>query len=301
MTTFRPKGMIVPMVTPFQSDGALDEQALRRLTQRLITAGVHGLFPVGSSGEFWALNPEEGYRAIEIVVEEAAGQVPVYAGTGAIDTCQASQRAHFAEELGTDAIVVITPFYVAPTQEELYAHYASVADSTLLPVIPYNNPARTGGVNLEPRTVAQLAAIGNLVGIKDSSGNLAQTAEYINETRDDFAVFQGRDDLFFASLVMGAAGGIAATANVVPELVVSLYECFVQGDWERSRDTQIRLSYLRRALSWGTYPSVLKAAMDLIGESVGEPRRPVSPLREETRKALHTLLVDIGLAPAAQG
>jgi len=298
MSALQPRGMIIPLLTPFQEDGSLDEQALRRLARRLIAAGVHGLFPAGSTGEFFALSQEERCRVIEIVIEEAAGQVPVYAGTGAISTREAIQLTRAAETLGADAVVVITPFYLAPSQDELYAHYAAIAESTSLPVIPYNNPGRTGGVNLAPATVARLAAIDNLVGIKDSSGNLAQTAEYVSETPNDFAVFQGRDDLFFPSLAMGAVGGVAATGNVAPELVVELYEAFIAGDWERARAAQIKLSLLRRALSLGTFPSVLKAAMGMIGEPVGPPRGPVAPLSEAQHDALREVLTRMGLTVA---
>jgi 4-hydroxy-tetrahydrodipicolinate synthase len=296
MMSIQLRGMVIPLLTPFQTDGSLDEHRLRRLCHQLIDAGVHGLFPVGSSGEFWVLNCDESFRAIKVVVEAAAGRVPVYAGAGAISTRDVVQRARGAEDLGADAVVVITPFYVAPTQEELYAHYAAIADSTSLPVIPYLNPARTGGVILEPSTVARLASIDNLVGVKDSTGNLALTAEYISQTPDDFAVFQGRDDLFFPSLALGAVGGIAATGNVVPALVVELYEAYVQGDWERSRAAQIKLAPLRRALSWGTYPAVLKAAMEMIGDPVGAPRSPASALDNAKHGPLRDVLAGLGLS-----
>jgi 4-hydroxy-tetrahydrodipicolinate synthase len=293
--TFKPEGMVIPLLTPFAQDSSLDEQALRRSVRRLIDAGVHGVFPVGSSGEFWSLGAEERCRAIEIVVEEAAGQVPVYAGTGHIGTREAVQLTQRAESIGADAIVVVTPFYVAPSQDELYAHYATIADSTSLPVFPYNNPKRTGGVSLGPDTLARLAGLPNLAGIKDSSGNLALTAEYINQTPDSFAVFQGSDDLFYPSLAMGAVGGIAATGNVAPEIVVELYEAFRDGDWECSRAAQVKLASLRRASSWGSYPSVLKAAMAMIGEPVGPPRAPVSPLDDSYHEALRQVLVGMGL------
>lgn len=300
MKRFKPQGMVIPLLTPFHQDGSLDEQALRRSTRRLIRAGVHGLFPVGSSGEFWGLSVEERCRAIEIVVEEADGRLPVYAGTGDVSTRKTIALTERAESLGADAAVVITPFYVAPSQEELYAHYAAIADSTSLPVFPYNNPKRTGGVSLEPAFVTRLAGIPNLAGIKDSSGNLALTAAYVNQTPDSFAVFQGSDDLFFPSLAMGAVGGIAATGNVVPELVVELYDAFVCGEWDRSRAVQSKLASLRRANALGTYPSVLKAAMAIIGEPIGPPRAPVTSLESSHSDALRQVLVGMGLAIQAR-
>lgn len=150
MATWQPRGMVIPLLTPFRDDESVDEAALRWLVCHLIAQGVHGLFPVGSTGEFWALRDSERTRIIEIVVKEVAGRVPVYAGTGAPGTRQSVALTRQAEALGADAVVAITPFYISPNPDELYAHYAAIAEATRLPVIPYNNPVRTGGVNLTP-------------------------------------------------------------------------------------------------------------------------------------------------------
>lgn len=287
--------MIIPLLTPFHADGELDPHALRHLTRRLIGAGVHGLFPSGSTSEFFALSQQERCRVIEIVVEEAAGRTPVYAGTGAISTRESIALTQAAEQLGADAIAVITPFYISPSQEELYEHYAAIAGSTALPLVVYNNPARTGGVNLTAKTLHRLAAIPNIVAIKDSSGDLGLLAAYMAETPDEFVVLQGRDDLYFASLAIGAVGGVAATGNVMPELVVELYDAFRAGDWERSRNAQAKVALLRGALGIGTFPSVLKGAMALIGEPVGPPRLPVAPLTPTQVAAVRDVLERIGL------
>lgn len=294
-SVFQPSGMIVPLLTPFQEDGALDPEALRHLTRRLIAAGVHGLFPSGSTGEFFALSHQERCDVIEIVIDEAAGRVPVYAGTGAISTRESIALTKVAEQLGADVMAVITPFYISPSQEELYAHYAAIAASTSLPVVIYNNPARTGGVSLTSSTLARLAEIANIVGIKDSSGDLGLMAAYVNETPERLVVFQGRDDLYFPSLALGAVGGVAATGNVMPELVVELYDAFQEGDWDRSRAAQAKVSLLRAALGISTFPSVLKGTMDLIGESVGPPRLPVAPLNRAQCEAVRAVLERIGL------
>jgi 4-hydroxy-tetrahydrodipicolinate synthase len=288
-------GIVVPLLTPFRPDGSLDEPGLRHLTRRMITAGVHGVFPVGSSGEFWVLNDQERRLVIKTVVDEIAGAIPVYVGVGAIGTRQVIEYVHMAEQLGADAVVAVTPFYISLSQKELYTHYAAIARSTSLPVLPYNNPGRTGNVNLEPATVARLSEIENLVGIKDSSGNLGQTADYINLCRPGFAVFQGRDDIIFPSLVLGAVGGVAAEGNVAPELCVDMYHAFLSHDWEKAKAIQAKLALLRRALAWGTYPAPLKAAMEMICESAGDPRPPAEPLPASYHNNLRNILVQMGL------
>lgn len=295
----RPSGMIIPLLTPFHEDGDLDPQALRRLTRRMIAAGVHGLFPSGSTGEFFALSHQERCQVIEIVVEEAAGAVPVYAGSGAISTRESIALTKEAERLGADALAVITPFYISPSQEELYAHYAAIASSSSLPLVIYNNPARTGGVSLTAATLARLADSANIVGIKDSSGDLGLMAAYVNETPERLVVFQGRDDLYFPSLALGSVGGVAATGNVMPELLVELYDSFQAGDWDRSRALQAKVSLLRAALAISTFPAVLKGTMALIGEPVGPPRLPVAPLNGAQIEAVRRVLEKIGLCVSA--
>ncbi len=296
MATFQPTGMIIPMLTPFHQDGSVDDEGVRRLARRLMAAGVHGLFPVGSTGEFFALTWQERCRIIEIVIEEANGRAPVYAGTGGVSTQEVVELTRRAEKMGADAIVVITPFFISPNQDELYAHYAAICASTALPVIPYNNPSRTGGVNLEPSTVARMAVtLPNLVGIKDSSGKLQQTIEYIRMTPRTFRVFQGRDELIHESFKHGTIGAVAATGNVAPEVVMDVYEAHVAGDESRGRAAQKKLTRLRDALALGTFPSVLKAAMALIGEPVGPPRLPVAPLAEPQMEKLRAMLDQIGL------
>jgi 4-hydroxy-tetrahydrodipicolinate synthase len=295
MKMIKAEGIIVPIVTPFKADGALDQVALRRQVRRLIQAGVSGLFTVGTSGEFWSLQAKERDEILEIVLDEADGSLPVYAGTGAISTHKSIEQARRAEMLGADAAVVITPFYVSLSQGELYAHYAAIADSINIPVFPYNNPKRTGGLSLATDTVVALAAAGCIAGIKESSGNLALTAQFINATPDDFAVFQGSDDLILPSLMLGAVGGIAATGNVAPDMVVELYKVFQAGDWDRARYLQKNLAELRRATGLGTYPAAIKAAMTMVGESAGPPRSPVSVLTGSELDVVRKVVTNLGL------
>jgi 4-hydroxy-tetrahydrodipicolinate synthase len=282
------------MVTPLTASDEINVPALRRLTNYLIQGGVHGLFPVGSQGEFWALSADEKRRVWEAVVEETNGRVPVYAGTAAITTREAIALTRLAEESGADAVSVLTPFYISPNEDELYNHYRAIAESTSLPILLYSNPARTG-VKVSPGLLARLAKIENIVGIKDSSGDLQLTAEYIRVAPPDFAVLMGRDTLIFAALLYGAKGAIAATANVVPALVVSIYERFKAGDMEGARSAQEALAPLRLAFSWGTFPVVIKEALDLMGMEGGPARAPVGPMSDEKREQLASVLRGLGI------
>jgi 4-hydroxy-tetrahydrodipicolinate synthase len=289
-------GIIPAMATPFTPDGELNEGALRQLTRHLIQGGVHGLFATGSQGEFWALTPQEKQRIWEIVLEEAHGQTLVYAGTGAVTTREVIDLNRRAEVAGVDAVSVITPFFVRPTESELEAHYRAIAEATSLPILLYNNPGRTGGVNLSPELTARLAEVDNIVGIKDSSGDLTLTMEYIRRTASDFAVLSGRDTLILAGLLHGTKGAIAATANVVPALVVEIYEAFQIGEIERARGAQERLAPLRVAFGLGSFPVVVKVALELIGIPVGPCRQPVGTLPSEKRAELRQVLSSMGLS-----
>ncbi|RLE11390.1 4-hydroxy-tetrahydrodipicolinate synthase, partial [Candidatus Aerophobetes bacterium] len=282
------------MVTPFDEDDKVDEKALRKLVDYLIEGGVHGIFAIGSQGEFYALTQEEKKKVVEVVVEEVNGKVPVYAGTGAITTKEAILLTQIAEKAGAGAVSVITPFFISPSQEELYEYYLSIAKSTNLPVLLYNNPGRTG-VNLSAELVERLSKIDNIVGIKDSSGNLTLTTEYIRTTPEDFSVLCGRDTLIFATLLSGGKGSIAATANVVPKLVVEIYEAFVNGDIEKARKAQFRLAPLRLAFNLGSFPVVVKEALNLIGINVGSARAPIKSLSKDKKKILRDVLRELGL------
>jgi 4-hydroxy-tetrahydrodipicolinate synthase len=291
---FKPYGIIPAMVTPLDENQALNESALRRLVNHLIEGGAHGLFAIGSQGEFWAFDPEEKRRILEVVVDESGGRVPVYGGTAAVSTREAVALTRMAEEVGVDAVSVLTPFFVSPTQQELYEHYAAIAGATSLPIVLYSNPGRTG-VRLAPETLARLAQMENMVGIKDSSGDLSLTAEYIRVTPDNSAVLMGRDTLILAGLLYGCAGAIAATANVVPRLVVEIYERFQAGDLAGAQQAQERLAPLRHAFTWGTFPVVVKEAANMIGLAAGPARGPAGPLPEDARDRLAQVLRDLGV------
>jgi 4-hydroxy-tetrahydrodipicolinate synthase len=286
-------GIIPAMVTSFDEDENVNEGPLRKLVNYLIDGGVHGLFPTGSQGEFFALTPEERARVWEIVVDETAGRVPVYAGTGAVTTREVIELNKLAEQAGVDAVSVITPYFINPTQEELYRHYVAIADATTLPVILYSNPGRTGGLNLSVDLVVRLARHPNIVGIKDSSGDLSNTMALVHETSSDFVTLMGRDTLIYAALLHGAKGSITATANVAPALVVEIYEAFVTGDLERALAAQHRLAPLRQAFGLGTFPVVVKEALRLVGVDAGPARAPVGTMSAERMEKLKQVVATL--------
>jgi len=294
VVSFKPKGIIPAMVTPFDKNDQINRAVLRRLINYLIKGGVHGLFPIGSQGEFYALTKEEKKRITEIVVDEVNKRVPVYIGTGAITTKEAVSLTKMAQKIGADAVSVITPCFISPSENELYEHYTTIAKSTNLPVLLYNNPGRTG-INLSADLVERLSRIENIVGIKDSSGDLTLTAEYIRNTSDEFSVLCGRDTLIYGTLLYGGRGAIAATANVVPKLVAEIYEAYIKGDLEKARKAQCRLAPLRIAFSLGSFPVVIKDALNLIGIEVGFAREPIKSLPEAKKEELKRVLRQLNL------
>jgi 4-hydroxy-tetrahydrodipicolinate synthase len=296
MTRFAPRGIIPAMVTPIGETGRINEGALRKLVNHLIDGGVHGLFPVGSQGEFFSLTFEQKKEVIRIVVDETRNRVPVYAGTGAVTTREVIETTKIARDLGVSAVSVITPYFLTPSQKELIGHYTAVAKAVPdLPILLYSNPDRTQ-VPFPIATVLELAAVDNIVGIKDSSGDMSLTGEYIRMTRGmDFHVLAGRDTLIYATLCYGGTGSICATANVDPRVPVEIYEAFIAGDHKRALDAQFRLAPLRVAFGLGTFPVVIKEALNMIGIEAGEAIRPVGPLTPENREKLRKVLVEMGM------
>lgn len=289
------KGVIPAVVTPFQRDEKLDLGALRVIIERLLKAGVHGIFVVGSTGEFWALSREEKRKIFETAVETVAGRVPVYAGTCANTTAEAVLLSKDAEDAGCDFVSVLTPSFIKPSDDELYLHYKAVVEAIKIPIILYSNPARTN-ILLSTSLVQRLAEdFEQMAGIKDSSGDLTQTADYINTTPERFRIIAGRDTLIFATLVMGGPAAIAATANIVPEIVVNIYENFARGNLDEARNLQKKLAPLRLAFSFGSFPSVIKEAAELTGLPAGPCRRPIGPLLPENREKLKIILQKLGV------
>ena len=295
-TGFKPKGIIPAVITPLTNDGKFNEKAMRKLLNYLITGGVHGLFVVGTTGEFYGLTPEEKRDIFRITMDETKGKVPVYAGTNGITTRETVMLTQLAEDCRVDAVSVLTPMFVSPTQDQLIKHYRTIAENTSLPVVLYNNPAKTS-VNLAPATVAKLAEIPNIVGIKDSSGDMTVTAEYIRLTQhmDDFSVLMGRDTLIYGALCYGAKGSIASCANVAPGLCVDIYEKFIAGDLKGSLKAQFTLAPLRIAFTLGTFPAVIKESLNLLGIEAGPCMEPAGPMTSDEKTKLRKVLIDMGL------
>lgn len=292
---FKPKGVIPPVVTPLTKEEKVNEKALRKLINYLIDNGVHGLFPIGTTGEFYALSDDEYRLILEVTMDETKGRVPVYAGVNHITTRGAVRLAEIAESVGADAISVLTPMFISPNQDQLYLHYKNIAQSTGLPIIMYNNRPKTG-VHIEPATVERLADIDNIVGIKDSTGDLTVTEEYLRLTKGkDFNVLMGRDTLIYGALCYGASGAIASCANVAPRLVADIYDRFIAGDHKGAQEAQFKVAPLRIAFNLGTFPAVIKAGLKLLGIDAGDCFAPVGPLTGEETAKLKKIMTDMEL------
>lgn len=272
------KGIIPAMLTPLTKEQTVNVKGIQQLTNYLIKSGVHGLFTLGTNGEFHLFSAEEKMKIAQSIIDEVNGRVPVIVGTGGNSTEEVIELSKKMEEIGADALSVITPYFISPTQEELIVHFEKIAEATSLPVLLYNIPPRTG-VNLAPETVARLAKVPNIVGIKDSSGNFENIEQYIRVTKeDDFSVFAGTDSLILKTLMAGGVGAVAATANMIPDIVVSIYNSWLEGNVEEAQKAQEKLQPLRDTFKYGTLPSPLKKAVELYGIPVGPPKLPVSEL-----------------------
>jgi len=290
------EGIIAAIVTPFDKDNNVNFDGFRKIINYLIDHNIHGILPAGSQGEFYALSKKERFRLMEIAVEEANGRIFVMPNTGSISTKETIELTKFAEKAGADCASVITPFFISPSQDELYHHYGAVCDATDLPIFAYNNPGRTGGVLLKPETVAKLTqSFSNFNGMKDSSGNITQVGEIIRMTPPDFKVFIGKDTVIFGALMYGAAGAIAATANVAPKLTVDIYNAYKNGEHDKAKMYQQELAPLRMAFDLGSFPVVVKEALDMMGLPAGSCRMPIMPMSQTNREKLRKILLDMNL------
>ncbi|MHC1760776.1 MAG: 4-hydroxy-tetrahydrodipicolinate synthase [Negativicutes bacterium] len=271
----KPQGIITPIITPMHEDESVNLQELRGQVNRQIACGVKGIFCLGTNGEVYALNTEEKLEIIKTVVEETRGRVPVYAGTGCICTRDTIELSLQAKALGVDALSVVSPYYVAVSQDDLYQCFSEIAAAVDLPIVLYNIPARTGN-NIDYKTVKKLAAFKNIVGVKDSSGNFDNTLRYIENTDSRLSVLAGNDSLILWTLLAGGAGAIAGTANVFPEIAVKIYDLWQAGKMEEAKAEQFRLRPFRDVMAMSNPNSVVKRAMNLLGYPVGPARKPVS-------------------------
>lgn len=268
------KGIITAMVTPLSEDG-INEAATRKLVNKLINDGVHGLFVLGTNGEFYALSEAEKLALVKIVVDEAAGRVPVFVGSGGISTEEVIKVTNQFAELGVDAVSVITPYLIKLSDEELIQHYQTIALNTNLPMILYNIPANTQ-LSINESVFKELIQLPQIIGIKDSSGKLENIQMYLETNdREDFSILIGSDSLILPALQMGVDGAVAATSNVLTKTDLGIYQAFLENKMERAQVLQESINDFRGILKLATVPSVLKHSLELIGFPVGAPKKPV--------------------------
>ena len=289
---FKPEGILPALVTPFTDDGkAIDEERLRALVRRCVELGVHGVVPCGTTGEFVNLATEEKKRVIKIVVDEVNGKVPVIAGTGASGTDQALEMTKYAKDVGCDAALIVTPFYLKPTDRGIYEHYDTIASKVDLPIILYNIPQCTG-VELTWQMVEDLAQIPNVVGLKDSSGQLRYILAVLEKVRDKINVLCGHDEVVVAALAAGCSGAILASANVIPDIWVQIYNHVKNGELQKARELQYKVQKIARIIA-ASGPVGTKEALNMMKIKVGPVRKPLSVGGELTYEAREELRLDL--------
>ena len=287
------KGSMVALVTPFK-EGNIDEAAFQALVDWQVTSGTHGLVPCGTTGENSTMSEEEHCHVIDLCIEAAAGRAPVIAGTGSNATGTAVKLAQHAEKSGADAILVVTPYYNKPTQEGLYQHYKTIHDNCGLPIILYSVPSRTG-VEISVDTVARLAELPRIKGIKDAHTDLARPLQMRLVTPDDFSLISGEDATIAAYLAQGGHGCISVTANVAPKECADMHNAWMAKDWDAFETLRDRLLPLHKALFVETSPAPAKYALSRLGRSLDEMRLPLVPASESCRAVVDAALDYAGL------
>ncbi|MHB9099366.1 MAG: 4-hydroxy-tetrahydrodipicolinate synthase [Syntrophales bacterium] len=286
-------GAIVAIITPFRN-GKVDENALRKLIDKQIAAGTDGIAPCGTTGESTTLSHEEHDRVIEITIDAVRKRVPVIAGTGSNSTAEALRLTRHAWEAGADGALIVCPYYNRPTQEGLFQHYRTIAEEVPIPIVIYNIPSRTG-TNLLPETLAKLAKIPNIVGVKEASGSLKQMSDVIQLCGPEFDVLSGDDIFTLALLAIGGKGVISVISNVVPQDMAAMVDAFAAGDLEKARSLHYRMSPLIDALFIETNPIPVKAALALMGEIEYELRLPLCRMTAKNEELLKKVMQTYGL------
>jgi len=288
-------GVGTALVTPFTRGGELDEKAVRRLGRRQIDAGIHFLVPIGTTGESPTLTPAERVRIVEILVDEAAGAVPVLAGAGGYDT---KEIVHLADEMrkaGASGLLSVTPYYNKPTPEGVYQHFQKIADSTPLPIVIYNIPGRTG-INVDVPTLVRLAGIPNVVGVKEASGNMAQMCDVCRAVPADFIVLSGDDALTLPLMAVGGRGVISVASNEIPAEMVRMVEAAERNDFRAAREVHDRIMPLMTVNFVESNPGPVKAAMAAMGLLEEVYRLPMTPPRPESKEKIAKVLKELSLA-----
>ena len=287
------QGVLTALVTPFR-DGAVDERTLHELVEAQIAAGVDGVVPCGSTGESATLSHGEHRRVVEVVAKAARGRVQILAGTGSNSTQEAIQLTLHAKEAGADGALLISPYYNKPMPDGIVQHFQAVARETSFPLVVYNIPGRTAS-NILPETFARLAEIEQVVGVKESCGDLHQVAQLLNATPDDFAVLSGDDWSALPILALGGRGVISTCSNLIPGDMVELVRAFRAGDADRARAVYYRMLPLVDELFSETNPIPIKAALALRGQILEELRLPLTPLSDKARERLQLAMKEFGL------
>jgi 4-hydroxy-tetrahydrodipicolinate synthase len=283
------------LVTPFDHNLALDEAAMRRLVRRQVEAGINFLVPCGTTGESPTLTREEHLRVVEITIEEARGKVPVLAGAGGYNTAEVIELAREIEHRGADGILSVTPYYNKPTQEGLYQHYKAIAAAIHLPIVVYSVQGRTG-VNVEPATLARLAKIENIVGVKEASGNIAQMANVLHEVPAEFTVLSGDDAITIPLMALGGRGLISVVSNEIPAEMTQLAQACLRGEYETARRIQRQYLPLMNVNFIESNPIPVKAAMGLMGLLNPVMRLPMCPPSADHLAKIASVLEAVGLA-----
>jgi len=287
------KGSIVAIVTPFKN-GKFDEKAFKSLIEWHISEGTDGIVPCGTTGESATLDYEEHYRVIEVTVKTVKGRIPVIAGTGANSTDETIMITKKAKQLGADAALLVTPYYNKPTQEGLYRHYKKVAEAVNIPQILYNVPGRTA-VNMLPSTVARLAEIKNIVGIKEATGDMKQVSEVIRLCGNRMTVLSGDDFTTLPLLALGGKGVISVSANVAPRDVSAMCNAWEQGDIVRARKLHFKLEPLNFAMFIETNPIPAKTALSMMGKIQEEFKLPLCQMSDDNKEKLRKILINQGV------
>lgn len=286
-------GSMVALVTPFK-DGSVDWRSLEGLVEFHIQNGTHGIVPCGTTGESATLSHEEHDQVIGAVIRAVNKRLPVIAGTGSNSTEEAVRLTRAAEKAGADGALMISPYYNRPTQEGIYQHYQKVAAAVGIPIIVYNIPGRTGS-KIEPDTLARLAEIKNIAGVKEATGSVDQAIEVIRLCGDNLAVYSGEDSLTFSLMALGGKGVISTVANIAPREMAQLAEACLKGNWEKGRELQFKLVPLIRSVFIETNPIPVKTAVSLMGKCDPELRLPLTPMSESALKKLKRAMTDFGL------
>ena len=291
-------GVGTALVTPFTKTGSLDEAAVRRLGRRQIDAGIHFLCPCGTTGESPTLNDAEKLRIVEILVAEAGGRVPILAGAGGYNTKEVIELAREVEKRGASGFLSVTPYYNKPTQEGLYQHYKAIAESTALPIVVYNVPGRTG-VNVEVATLARLAQITNIVGVKEASGNVTQMVDICRSVPASFLVLSGDDALTLPLMSVGGRGVISVASNEIPSEMVQMVEAAERNDFAAARAIHNRIAALMQINFIEANPVPVKAAMAAMGLVDETYRLPMCPPKPESREKILKVLKELSLVKPA--